>query len=129
MTEKRIHQILTCFIASVWFINGLVCKVLNLVPRHEQIVERITGYQHPRLLTLLIGISEIVMAVWIVSGIWKRFNAVTQILVIASMNLLELFLAADLLLWGSANALFAFLFISLIYYNTFYLNQKVALQS
>lgn len=129
MTEKRKHQLLTCFIATVWLINGLFCKVLNLVPRHQEIVVRILGDDHARLLTTLIGISEIGMAVWILSGIWARLNALTQIIVIATMNTLEFFLVPDLLLWGRANAFFAFLLLLVIYYNEFHINQKLAFQS
>ena len=129
MTERRKHQILTCFIATVWLINGLVCKVLNLVPRHQEIVARILGDNHAPLLTTLIGTAEIGMAIWILSSIWRRLAAKTQILVIAAMNTLEFFLVHDLLLWGKANAFFAFLFIVVIYYNEFYQSRKLALQS
>jgi uncharacterized membrane protein YphA (DoxX/SURF4 family) len=96
-----------------------------MVPRHQQIVARILGYEHARLLTFLIGLSEIVMAVWILSGIKTRLNAITQILVIAAMNTLEFFLVPDLLLWGRGNAVFAFLFIIIIYCNEFLLNKKI----
>jgi hypothetical protein len=33
-------------------------------------------------------------------------------------------LASDLLLWGKLNALFAFLFVLVVYFNEFYLNKK-----
>ncbi len=128
MTGRRKHQILTYFIATVWFTNGVFCKVLNFVPRHQDIVARILGYDHARLFTLLIGVSETLMAVWILSGVMTRLNAITQIIVIATMNSLEFFLVPDLLLWGRFNALFAFLFILMIYYNEFHLKQKLALQ-
>jgi hypothetical protein len=105
------------FIAAVWMVNGLFCKVLDLVPRHEAIVSRILHTNNARPLTLLIGLAEIGMAMWIISGVYKRFNVLAQILVIATMNSLEFFLAPDLLLWGRANALFAFAFITLIYLN------------
>jgi hypothetical protein len=89
------------------------------VPRHQQIVSRILGESYASILTKAIGISEIVMAVWILSGIFPRFNAWTQIIIIATMNILEFTLVPDLLLWGKANAFFAFLFILLIYYKAF----------
>src|SRR5215217_8047338 len=82
MTVRRKHQILTGFIAAVWLINGLFCKVLNLVPRHQEIVANIVGGSHSRLLTVLIGLSEIMMTVWITSGIFPRLNAITQMVVI-----------------------------------------------
>jgi hypothetical protein len=106
-------------IAAVWIANGLFCKVLNLVPRHQEIVARITGTAHAAALTRAIGFSEIAMAIWILSGVRPKLNAITQALVIATMNALEFILAPDLLLWGRFNALFAFLFILLILYNAF----------
>jgi hypothetical protein len=128
MTATRTHLILNYLIAAVWLINGLFCKVLNLVPRHQEIVATILGTGHSRLMTVLIGISETGMAVWILTGSWSRLNAVTQIVVIAAMNTLEFILVPDLLLWGRANAFFAILLIILIYYNEFHLNKRVALQ-
>lgn len=67
MKRKTLHKALSMLIALVWLMNGLFCKVLNWVPRHEQIVARILGETHSRTFTLLIGISEIVMTVWILS--------------------------------------------------------------
>lgn len=118
------NKILNYLIATVWFVNGLFCKVLNLVPRHEQIVGRILGDNHSRIATIIIGISETIMAIWILSGFKSRLNAATQMIVIASMNILEFILVPDLLLWKHYNSLFAFLFIMLIYFNEFYLKQK-----
>lgn len=101
--------------------NGLFCKVLNLVPRHQEIVQRILKIDRhtARRLTIIIGFSEIIMSAWVLSGRWTIINAVAQILVIATMNTLEFFLAPDLLLWGKLNAFFALLFILLIIYNEF----------
>jgi len=118
------HKLINYFIATVWIANGLFCKVLNLVPRHQKIVGQILGDYYSRPLTILIGLSEMGMAIWILSGLWIRLNAVTQILVIATMNILEFVLVPDLLMWGKANSIFAFLFILLIYYNEFHLNKK-----
>ena len=131
MTAKNKHKLITYLISTVWLLNGLVCKVLKLVPRHEQIVGRILNLDLPsaNIATILIGLSEIIMAVWILSGISTRLNAATQIIIIATMNTLEFILVPDLLLWGKANAVFAFLFILIIYYNEFHLNKKLALQA
>ncbi len=115
---------MTYCIATVWIANGLFCKVLNLVPRHEQIVARILGDDYSRPLTIIIGISEIIMAVWILSGYKTKLNAIAQISVVATMNTLEFILVPDLLLWGKLNSLFAFIFILVVYYNEFYLNKK-----
>lgn len=113
-------------IATVWLLNGLFCKVLNLVPRHQQIVSEILGNKHAVLLTNAIGIGEILMAVWILLGIKTRFNAVVQIIVVASMNILEFILVPHLLLWGRFNLVFAFMFIGVIYFHEFLLHKKPA---
>jgi len=63
-----LHRIINYGIAAVWLINGLICKVLNLVPRHQQIVARIVGNEHAAVLTKTIGLSEILMALWIISS-------------------------------------------------------------
>ncbi len=125
MTNRKFYKILTFCIATVWIVNGLFCKVLNLVPRHEQIVARILGDDYSRVLTVLIGLSEIVMAIWVLSKFKSRLNAITQIVIVGIMNTLEFILVPDLLLWGKLNSLFAFIFILVVYFNEFYLNKKI----
>jgi len=114
-------SVLNYLIAAVWIGFGLVCKVLGFAPRHRAIVARILGETHATLLTTIIGLAEIGMAIWILTGIAPRINAITQIAIIAAMNVLEFFLAPDLLLWRRANAIFAAMFIILIYYREFWL--------
>lgn len=126
---KQINRILNYFIAAVWLANGLFCKVLNLVPRHQEIVGRILGDEYAFLLTTIIGFLEIAMAVWILSRFKTKLNAITQIVIIATMNTLEFMLVPDLLLWGKLNSFFALLFILVIYYNEFSLNKKLNRQN
>jgi hypothetical protein len=64
------------------------------------------------------------MAVWILSGYKSKLNAIAQISVVATMNLLEFILVSDLLLLGKLNSLFAFIFILVVYFNEFYFNKK-----
>lgn len=125
----KIYKIIKYFIALVWLINGLYCKLLGFVPRHEEIVRRILGGEYAGILTKLIGVAEIGMFIWILSGIFPKLNAVTQIIIIAAMNILEFFLAPDLLLFGRANALVALIFIVLIYVNEFYLKAQTDLRN
>ena len=129
MKNKNLHKALTLLISVVWLANGLFCKVLNLVPRHEQIVARMLGEDYSRSLTILIGLSEIIMAVWVFSKFKSKLNAITQMLVVAAMNVLEYILVPDLLLWGRLNSLFALLFIGIVCYNEFVLNEKLIQQS
>lgn len=110
----------------VWLVNGLFCKILDYVPRHQEIVQKILMLDRPSaaFITLLIGGLEILMSIWILSGIKSRLNAIIQIVIIASMNLLEFTLAPELLLWDRINIIFAFIFILIIYYNTFITSKK-----
>ena len=123
MAKKRIiNTMLTYLIAAVWLVNGLFCKVLNLAPRHQQIVAVILGNEYSSILTKLIGLSEVFFAIWIVSKIHARLAAIIQIIIITVMNTMEFLLVPNLLLWGKWNALFAFIFILIIYWNEFVLN-------
>ena len=128
MKQRNATDKLNYLIAIAWLVNGFFCKVINLVPRHQEIVARILGDEHARLFTLLIGLAETGMAFWIVSGVARKINAIVQITVIAAMNILEFILVPDLLLWGRWNSLFAFLFIALIFYNNFYRGTKLVQQ-
>lgn len=124
MKQNSLNKVLAIFIAIVWLANGLFCKVLNLVPRHEQIVGRILGNGYSRQFTILIGFSEIVMAIWILIGYKSKINAIVQIMIVAMMNLIEIIYVPDLLLWGKFNSVFAFLFIILVYWNEFHLTKS-----
>jgi hypothetical protein len=74
---------------------------------------------------MLIGLSEIGMAIWIISGIKTRWNVLCQIGIVATMNTLEFILVPDLLLWGKFNSLFALLFIVIVYFNEFYFHKQL----
>jgi hypothetical protein len=117
--SRFIKTIVTIGISLVWLINGLFCKVLGFVPRHELIVSRILGTEYASIFTKLIGIAEILMVIWILSGIKSKHCAIFQMIVVAAMNVLEFILVPDLLLFGRLNIVFAFLFISIIYINEF----------
>ncbi len=127
--HPAIHALLTYAIAAVWLINGLLCKVLGLVPRHGQIVARILGGEWAGVFTMAIGFAEVVMAVWIVSRIKSRLCAVTQMLVVAAMNTLEFILVPDLLLWGRYNSVFALLFVAAVFCHEFVFGRAAARQA
>lgn len=124
MNLASIHKMLNYLIAAVWIANGLFCKLLNLVPRHQQIVARILGNEHAILITKTIGLLEVLMAIWIASNIKSRLCATTQIAVVLTMNIIEFFLAQDLLLFGKINLLLAIIFVAVIYYNEFVFARK-----
>lgn len=112
-------------IASIWLINGLFCKIMDLVPRHQMIVAKILQVSEPVALTRLIGVSEVLMACWIIIAIRLKTAAIVQILVIGAMNILEYLFARELLLWGSLNIVFAFALILVIYWNEFVLQRSI----
>jgi hypothetical protein len=117
----------TIVITLVWFINGFFCKVLNLVPRHQEIVARILGEQYSWLFTKAIGVSEILMAVWIVSRIKSRFCSILQMAIVGMMNIIEFILVPDLLLFGRMNIIFASIFIGIIYTDEFVFGKQEAI--
>lgn len=119
---------MTYFIAAVWFINGFFCKVLNLVPRHQEIVYHITKYEAARKLTVLIGVSEVLMAFWVASQFKSKLNAGIQIFVVLLMNVIEFTKVPELLLWGKVNFVFALCLVAAIYYNEFILKKKIQAQ-
>ena len=121
-----VYRILNICIALVWLINGLYCKVLRAVPRHEQIVSRILGATHAVLLTRVIGVLEVAMAVWVVSRFAGRWCTILQIMVVSAMNIIEAYLVPDLLLWGYGNLLFAAVFVAIVALNEFVWQSTVA---
>jgi uncharacterized membrane protein len=131
MTARAKHQPLTILIALVWLGNGLFAKVLGLAPRHQTIVQIITNTEGPSaaLFTTGIGLLEILMSFWVISKYLSKTNAIVQIIVVATMNILEFFLAPDILLWGRMNSLFALLFIIAVYYNEFVLRKEMSNQT
>jgi len=84
-------------IGCVWIVFGLYCKVLNRVPRHRRIVERVLGARWGWLI-LVIGAGEMLLGCWVFSG-WERVPcAAVMTAAIVGMNALEIWLTRDLLL-------------------------------
>jgi hypothetical protein len=120
-----IKTVLTISIALVWLINGLFCKLLNFVPRHQLIVSRILGEEHAGIATKMIGISELLMCIWVSSKVKSRYCALTQMTVIATMNIIEFLLAPDLLLFGRINIILAAVLIVIIFLNEFVIGKEM----
>jgi len=89
------------FVAAVWLLHGLYNKLLGGSARHLAIVQSVPGLDGvtgERVLTA-VGIGEVAIALWVLSGWRPRLCAATQTAVLVSMNVLELTFARDLLLW------------------------------
>lgn len=119
LRKKNLDRIITILIAAVWLANGLFCKILNFVPRHQQIVKEILGDEYAFVLTKLIGISEVMLAVLVILNFRSRQLVIFQILIIITMNVLENLIAPHLLLWGRFNLLFAIGFSIFLYWFEF----------
>jgi len=119
--DDMIKSFLTLSIALIWPINGLFCKVLLWVPRHQEIVGAILGDEYGFVITKIIGFLEILMSVWILSGIQSKWCAILQILLIGTMNIIEINVAPELLLFGKANIFPALVLMAFIYVNAFIL--------
>lgn len=102
-----------------------MCKLLNFVPRHQLIVARILGEEHSIIFTRLIGFSEVMMVVWILSKVKSRWCSISQIIIVITMNIIEFILAPDLLLFGRLNLMIAFLFVVIVFINEFILQTKL----
>lgn len=100
--------------AAVWLVNGVWCKILDGVPRHREIVAQILGEEHSLPLTRIIGFGEVVMAVWILTGIRWKWSCAAQIAAVAGMNVIEFIMVPDLLLFGRFNSLVALAYIMVV---------------
>lgn len=88
------------FLASVWLVHGLYNKLLGGSPRHLAIVQAVPGLAGTtgvRVLTA-VGVFEVAIAIWILSGRAPRACAAAQTTALLSMNVVELTFARHLLL-------------------------------
>lgn len=122
--KNKLNEIFTTLIASVWLINGLYCKILNQVPRHEALAAKILNTNNSRVAIIIIGVLEVILAIWVFLKYKQKTNAVLQICIVILMNTLEFIYARELLLWKELNMFFALIFIVLVYINAFYFNQS-----
>src|SRR4051794_33056931 len=121
--NRSLHTTLTLATSLVWLLNGLFCKVMDMVPRHRAIVARVLGEDISHFATKAIGGSEILICIWILTGIKPQWCALFQIMIVATMNTIEFFVAPDLLLYGRANAIVATFFCCGVFFNEF-VNRK-----
>ena len=113
LTLQIISQIV---IGSVWVFHGLYSKILNGIPRHRLIVGKILGAANAGLATRAIGLLEVLLGLWALSG-WQPVGcAVVQTVAIVAMNTLEISLAAELLLSAVGMVILNLGFLSLVWH-------------
>lgn len=91
-------------VGTTWLIQGLYSKLLGGSPRHLQIVQATPGLDAVagEYALVAIGIAEVAIAVWVLSGKAPRSCAAIQTVALLSMNVMELTFASHLLLWPAA---------------------------
>lgn len=75
-------------IAAVWLYEGLWCKLLGHMPDQEQVVAAhpLFGAASAKLVLRAIGVVEVAIAVWVLSGIAPWLAALVQTVLLVGMN-------------------------------------------
>src|SRR6187397_2771561 len=110
---ETLSQIL---IGAVWVFHGLYSKILNGIPRHQLIVARVLGERWARPATKLIGGAEVLLGVWVFTGLASVECAAVQTLAIVSMNALEIVRARSLLISAPGMVLLNLCFLAVIWH-------------
>jgi uncharacterized membrane protein YphA (DoxX/SURF4 family)/SAM-dependent methyltransferase len=94
-------RLLAALVASVWLYHGLVNKLLDGEPRHLAIVQAVPGLAGTagEAVLALVGVAEVLLAAWVLSGVLPRTCAAAQALFLLPMSALELAFARQHLLW------------------------------
>jgi len=114
-TASLLAGLATAIVASVWLVHGLFNKLLHFSPRHLLIVQSVPGLAGSRGEAVLtaIGVFEVGIALWVLSGSAAGVCAAVQTLVLLTMNVVELSTARSLLLWPAGLIPINVLFLSL----------------
>jgi uncharacterized membrane protein YphA (DoxX/SURF4 family) len=75
-------------IAAVWLYEGLWCKLLGRVPHQVDVVAAhpLFGARSARLVLQAIGVVEVLLAVWVLSGWQPWLAALAQTTLLVGMN-------------------------------------------
>jgi hypothetical protein len=113
---ERLHLLAQIGIGSVWVFHGLYSKILNGIPRHRLIVGKILGTEKAGIATRTIGLLELLLGAWAISGWHSVWCALVQTAAIIAMNSLEILLARELLISAIGMAVLNFGFLSLVWW-------------
>jgi uncharacterized membrane protein YphA (DoxX/SURF4 family) len=99
-TELTVRLIRTG-VATVWLVHGVYNTLLGGSPRHLAIVQSVPGLGGATGASMLtaVGLFELAMGVWVLTGRRLRLCAAIQTAVLLTMNIIELTSARPLLLW------------------------------
>jgi len=114
------NKLIRLAIALVWLYQGLWCKVLGGVPRHEAVIAAVPfigpAAGHSALIAL--GLLECGIGLWVLSGRWMRQAATVQTVLVVAMNTGGLIWASHLIPDPAGMVLQNFTFLLLIWVAT-----------
>jgi len=75
-------------IAGVWLYEGLWCKILARAPQQAAVVAAhpLFSPERARLVLLVIGVVEVALAVWVLTGLTPVLAALAQTVLLVGMN-------------------------------------------
>lgn len=120
-SDPRLARALAALIAGVWLFHGLFNKLLHGEPRHLAIVRSVPLFTNSSAAMALavIGIVEIGVAIWVLSGRRPYACAMAQAALLLPMNVVELIYARPLLLWPAGLIPLNVAFLSLAWFVAF----------
>jgi hypothetical protein len=92
-------EVIRVAIAAVWLYEGLWCKLLGHMPDQEQVVAAhpLFGPGSARLVLKAIGVVEVAIAVWVLSGVAPLLAAIVQTALLVGMNVNGLIFARHII--------------------------------
>jgi hypothetical protein len=86
-------------VAGVWIYQGLWCKLLGRVARHEAVAGSVPflGPRMAHLTMFALGVTECLLALWVLGGWWPLAAWISQCLLLAAMNAGGLLWARELI--------------------------------
>jgi uncharacterized membrane protein YphA (DoxX/SURF4 family) len=114
------NKMIRLAIALVWLYQGLWCKVLGGVPRHETVIAAVPfiGSAAARSALIALGLLECGIGLWVLTGRWMRQAAIVQTVLLSAMNAGGLIWAAHLIPDPAGMILQNFTFLLLIWIAT-----------
>jgi len=75
-------------VAAVWLYEGLWCKILGRLPSQLQVVTAVPqlGPRFGQLFLRMLGVVEVALAVWVVSGAAPGACAIAQTALLVTLN-------------------------------------------
>ena len=76
-------------VAAVWLYEGLWCKLLGRAPLQVRVVESVPklGPSIGRIFLTTLGIVEVLLAAWVMSGVYPGTCAIIQTVLLIVLNL------------------------------------------